>query len=183
MAEQYLKKAMQYPTTLAHQIASKMLVDWQQYERAIEEAERSIVLDPSDPNSYRSMAYALIYAGKPEAAVRFVEKSMRLDPQYPAYNLFVLGLAYFSMERFEEAVTSFQRALSRNPENSMILIYLSAAYALTGRPEEANATIEKLKKALPMMTLEFLMGSPLWRYKNRTDNKRLRDGLRMAGLM
>jgi TolB-like protein/class 3 adenylate cyclase/Flp pilus assembly protein TadD len=182
LAEQYLEKAMQYPTTLAHQIASRMLVDWQQYDNAIEEAERAIVLDPSDPDSYRSMAYAMIYAGKPQRAVSFAGKSMRLDPHYPAYNLFVLGLAYFSMERFEIAVTSFQRALSRNPENNMVLIYLSAAYALSDRLEEAKATIAELKKSLPMMTVQFIMGSPVWRYKNRSDNERLREGLRKAGL-
>jgi TolB-like protein/Flp pilus assembly protein TadD len=182
LAEQYLEKAMQYPTTLAHQIAARMLVDWQQYEKAIEEAEHSIVLDPSDPNSYRSLAYALIYAGKPEDAVGIVEKSMRLDPHYPAYTLFVLGLAFFSMNRFDEAVTNFQRARLRNPEDSILLIYLSAAYALSDRLEEAKATIAELKKALPMMTVDLIMGSPLWRYKNRLDNKRLRDGLRLAGL-
>ena len=86
------------------------------------------------------------------------------------------------MDRFDEAVTNFQRARLRNPEDSILLIYLSAAYALSDRLEEAKATIAELKKALPMMTVNFIMGSPLWRYKNRLDNKRLRDGLGLAGL-
>lgn len=182
LAEQYLEKSIETPTTLTHQVASMMLVDWQRYEEALKEAKRAITLDPNDPNSYRAMAYALIYAGKPEMAVGFAKKSMRLDPLYPAYNLFVIGLAYFSMERFEEAMISFQKTLKLNPENSVVLIPLSATYAQMGRQQEATTAIAKLKEALPMMNVETVIGCPLWRYKNYSDKQRLMDGLRMAGL-
>jgi len=94
-AERYLQTAMKTPTALVYQVASKMLIDSHEHEEAITKAQRAIALDPNDANSYLAIAYALIHAGRPEEALDFLKTAMRLDPNYPAYYLFVLGLAHF----------------------------------------------------------------------------------------
>jgi TolB-like protein len=180
-AEIYLQKAMNNPTALAHQVASKIHVDQLEHEEAIAKAQRAITLDPNDGNSYLAMAYALIHAGRPKEALDFVQKAMRLDPHYPAYHLFVLGLAHFNMEQFNEAAISFERALKRNPKNYVPLIHLAATYAHLGREQEAAAVIEKLSKVLPIFSVDIIS----WRisiYKDPVDLDRLLDGLRKAGL-
>jgi TolB-like protein/class 3 adenylate cyclase/thioredoxin-like negative regulator of GroEL len=180
-AEIYLQKAMNNPTALAHQVASKIHVDQLEHEEAIAKAQRAITLDPNDGNSYLAMAYALIHAGRPKEALDFVQKAMRLDPHYPAYHLFVLGLAHFNMEQFNEAAISFERALKRNPKNYVPLIHLAATYAHLGREQEAAAVIEKLNKVLPIFSVNIIS----WRipkYKDPVDLDRLLDGLRKAGL-
>jgi len=182
-AERHLKTAMENPSSLAHQVYSKMLIDWHLHEEAIYEAERAIALDPNDANSYLAMAYVLVYAGRPKEAVDFVQRAMRLDPHYPAYQLYVLGLAHFVMEEFDAAVPLFERALKRNPENYVPLIPLAAAYAHLGREQEAAATIETLQRALPsIITLSSVRRHPLWSYKDPVDQNRLLDGLRKAGM-
>ena len=159
-----------------------MHIDWMQHEKAIAEAERAIALDPNDPNSYLAMASALIYSGEAKEAFDFVKKAMRLDPQYPAYYLFVLGLAQFGTEKLEDAAASFERALKRNPENYVTMIPLAAVYAQMGRQQEAKVTIAGLKKAQPMVSVVFVQNCPLWRYKNPKDKDRLLVALRKAGL-
>ncbi len=182
-AERLLQTAMENPSPLAHQASSKMLIDWHLHEEAIFEAERALGLDPNDANSYLAMAYALVYAGRPKEAVDFVKSAMRLDPHYPAYHLYVFGLAHFVMEEFDEAVPLFERALKLNPRNYVPLIPLAAAYAHLGREQEAAATIEALQKALPTIaTLSLVRRSPLWSYKNPADQDRLLEGLRKAGM-
>jgi TolB-like protein/Flp pilus assembly protein TadD len=182
-AQRHLQTAMKNPSPLAHQAASKMLIDWHLHEEAIFEAERALALDPNDANSYLAMAYALVYAGRPQEAFAFLERAMRLDPHYPAYYLFVLGLGHFVLEQFEEAVPLFERALKRNPENYVPLIPLAAAYVHLGREQEAAATIKELQKALPsIVTLSLIRRHPLWGYKDPADQDRLLDGLRMAGM-
>jgi TolB-like protein/class 3 adenylate cyclase/Flp pilus assembly protein TadD len=181
-AERYLSTAMENPSPQAHQAASKMLIDEHLHEEAIFEAERAVALDPNDADSYLAMAYALIYAGKPQKAFNFVKKAMRLDPHYPAYYLFVLGLAHFVKEEFEKAVILFERALKINPENYEPLLPLAAAQALLDRKEEAAATIDKLHEVLPIVTLSFVKLSPVSSYKNPADRDRLLDGLRKAGM-
>ena len=119
------------------------------------------------------MGYALIYAGTPEKAIEFVRKSMRLDPHYPAYYLFVLGLAYFGLEQLEEAVTSFETALKRNPENYVALIPLAATYAHLDLKQQAAAAVAELQKIQPIFTVSLVMECPLWAYKKPIDKGRL----------
>jgi len=183
-AERYLKTAMimKLPSAQAHQAASKMLIDWHLHEEAIVEAERAIARDPNDADSYIAMAYALIYAGKPQEALKMVNKAIRLDPHFPAYYFFVLGLAHFVMEQFEEAVTFFERSLKLNPENYVPLLPLAAAQAHLGQKKEAAATIERLHEVLPILTLSFVKQSPISSYKDSADLNRLLSGLRKAGM-
>jgi len=181
-AEKYLQTAMKNPTALSHQVASKLHVDQHEHEEAIAEAQRAIALDPNDSDSYLAMAYALIHAGRPEEALDFVEKAMRLDPYYPAYYLFVLGLAHFALEQFEQAATLFERALKRNPIDYVPLIHLAAAYGHLDREQEAAAAVEELNKVQPGITLGFMSAPFMWKYRERVDNDRLLDGLRKAGL-
>ena len=183
-AERYLQTAMNHPTSLVHQVASKMHTDSHQHEEAIAKAQRAIALDPNDANSYLAMAYALIYTGRAKEAFDFVQKAMRLDPHYPGYYLFVLGLAHFSMEQYKEAANSFERALKRNPENYAPLIHLAAAYGHLGRKQEATAAIEEFKKVWPDLSVEDVSGpyAIMSKYKDPVDKDRLLDGLRKAGL-
>ena len=185
-AEMYLQKGMNNPTSIVYQVASSMHVDSQEHEKAIAEAQRAIAFDPNDGDSYHSMAHALIFAGRPKEALDFVAKAMRLDPHYPAYYLFVLGLSQFSMEQFEEAASSFERALKRNPENVLPLIFLAASYGHLDRKQEATAAIKKYKKVGPMvagLSIKRISNWPMsTRYKDPADKDRFLEGLRKAGL-
>jgi tetratricopeptide (TPR) repeat protein len=161
-----------------------MHTDWLQHETAVAQAQRSLALDPNDANSYLAIAYTMIYAGRPQEALDFVEKAMRLDPHYPAYYLFILGLAQFVLEKHEKAVALFEKALELNPEDYVPLIPLSAAQAHLDRKQEAAATINKLQKVLPgIITISLVRDLPLSKYKNPADRQRLLSGLRMAGML
>jgi len=84
LAQRYLQTAMNNPTALAHQVASKMLIHKHKYEEAVAEAQYAIDLEPNDANSYLTMAYALMYIGRPKESFSFVERAMRIDPLFPA---------------------------------------------------------------------------------------------------
>ena len=183
-AEKYVEMAMRNPSALAYQAASRLHVDRQQHETAIALAQRALALDPNDANSYLAIAYALIYAGRPQEALGFVEKAMRLDPHYPDYYLFILGLAHFHLDQYEEAVTLFEKALKLNPENYVPLIPLSASQAQLDRLQEAAATINKLQNVLPaIVTIALVRRGSLFKYKNPPDRNRLLAGLRKAGML
>ena len=182
-AEKYFQVAMKNnPTSLAYTVAAKMLIASGEHEKACAKAEQAIALDPNDANNYIAMAYSLIYAGIPKKALGFIQKAMRLDPRYPASFLYILGLAHFGMDQFEDAAILFERAVKRNPEDYVPLIPLAASYANLNCDEDAKAVITKLRKILPVVTISFVKGCPLWRFKNPADKSRLLFGLKKAGL-
>ena len=182
-AREYLKMAMKNPTSLAYQIASEMSL-WQRlHEEAIGEAEQAIALDPNDPSAHINMANVLIMAGRPQEAVDFLKRAVRLDPHYlPGVYLSYLGMAKFAMGQLEEAVLLSERALKHNPELLWLTAaYTIAAYAHLGRNQEARATFEEFKKTL--MTWPSF-GGLMWMlpFKDPEVADRLADGLLKAGL-
>jgi TolB-like protein/class 3 adenylate cyclase len=183
LAGKYLKEALNDPTPLAHQVASKWYIIILFPEEAIAEAERAIALDPNDAVGYTAMAGALIYSGKPEEAVDFVNKAMRLDPHNIANYLYTLGLAYFGMEQFQEAVSFFERAFKLNPEIGLVQrAYIAAAYVHLGQEEKAMAELDKpeIKEVRELYDLYVKYEGAY--YNNPKDKARLIDSLRKVGL-
>jgi TolB-like protein len=182
-AKQLLKLAMDNPTPLAHQVASEMHRQEREYDKAIAEAERAIALDPNDGGNHVAKAGALIVAGRATEAIGHVRTAMRLDPHYPAFYLYVLGVAHFGTGQFEKAAALLQRAVKRNPQNHALLIPLTAAYGHLGREQEAVAAVAQYVKlrgwSAPPSVQRIIAG---WPYKDPKDRDRLADGLRKAGL-
>jgi TolB-like protein len=183
LAGEYLKEALNDPTPLAHQVASKWYIILLFPEEAITEAERAIALDSNDADGYTAMAGALIYSGKPEEAVEFVNKAMRLDPHNIANYLYTLGLAHFGMEQFQEAVSFFERAFKLNPEIGLVQrAYIAAAYVYIGQEEKAMAELDKPEIREVRELYDLYVKYEGAYYKNPKDTARLIDGLRKVGL-
>ena len=64
------------------------------------EAQRTVDLDPNDPNGYEAMTWVLIRVGRPAEALDFIKRAEKLDPQ--SRYLLRLGAAQFHLERYEE---------------------------------------------------------------------------------
>ena len=184
LARKYLQTAMKYPTSLVHQVASEMNLFRREYDEAIYEANRAIALDPNDHRAHWIMAWALIYSGSPEDAVEFAKTAMRLDPHYAAPNLFLLGLAHFSMGKLQEAVTLFERAHTHNPELRGLSAPLSAAYAHLGRDEEAQLALVNYRNEWSWWgwSPNLLRVMQFFPFKDPEVADRLADGLLKAGL-
>jgi TolB-like protein/class 3 adenylate cyclase len=175
-AEEYLQKAMQFPTPLAHQVASEMRWRNRQYDEAIAEATRAIALNPNDAAGFVAMAEAMIFGGRPKEAVQFIEKAMRLDP-HSASNLYILGLARFSMGQLDEAATLFERALKRSPLSRSWKAPLAAAYAHMGQDEKAQAALGDYGGGL--YTVQDIMD--LWPFNDTKVLERFATGIVEAG--
>lgn len=62
---------------------------------------------------------------------------------------FVKGDAYARMQRFDEAIAAFQREIQAFPLDKQTYASLYVVYMLTGRPAEANQTLEAMATANP----------------------------------
>jgi len=176
----HLQIAMENPTPLALRTSAKFRLYRRQYDEAIAETERAIALDPNDADSYWSMGFVLTYAGRSAEAVDPFKTAMRLNPYYPGWYPYFLGVAQYCLERYEEAATSQERAFKVDPNSSAW--WLAAAYAQLGRGQEAADAlakyIEKRGWGLPLVESTFRYQP----FKNQSDLDRFAEGLVKAGL-
>src|SRR5258706_10455923 len=100
----------------------------QQYDQALAEGKRAIALDPNNADSYAGQAQALLFAGRPEEALRLVEQAMRLNPRYPSWYLFVLGTAYHSTGQYAEAIVALKESIKRGPYFIYAHVQLAVSY-------------------------------------------------------
>ncbi len=187
-AEQFLTKAMHDPTPLAHQVASAMLLHAQQHDEAIAEAKRAIASDPNDADGYVTLASALSFTGRSSEALEQVERAMRLNPHYPPYYLYQLGLAQFAINRLNEAATSLERAIALNRDDYWSQRLLLATYGLLGRRQDASKLLKMLKEKdrrgifahLDPLTIKAMA---FWHpFAGAADAARFAEGLRKAGV-
>jgi adenylate cyclase len=187
-AEQFLAKAMRDPTPLAHQVASAMLLHTQQHDEAIAEAKRAIASDPNDADGYVALANALSFTGRASEALELVERAIRLNPHYPPYYLYQLGLARFGMKRLDVAATSLERALAVNSDDYWSQRLLLATYGLLGRRADATKLLEMIKGNVKSGRFAFydpltIRAATYWYpFAERADVERFAEGLRKAGL-
>ncbi|MBI2754417.1 MAG: adenylate/guanylate cyclase domain-containing protein [Betaproteobacteria bacterium] len=187
-AEQFLAKAMDDPTPLAHEVASAMLLHAQQHDEAISEAKRAIASDPNDADGYVALAGVLSFTGRAPEALELVERAIRLNPHYPPQYLYQRGLAQFGMNRLEDAATALQRAITVNPDDYWSQRLLLATYGLLGRGNDASKLLEAIKSkdrrgleayADPITITAMAFWHP---FASPVDAARFADGLRKAGV-
>lgn len=127
-----------------------------QHDLAVTEMERALALDPNRADTYSAFADIYNFSGKPENSPSLVEKAMRLNPQYPNWYLWDLGHAYYLLRQYEEAIATFKRALTRNPDFIPAHGFLAIIHGETGSSEAARTTGETLQKLGPGFSLATL---------------------------
>ncbi len=163
----------------AHSLLSWLYLRKRQFEKAIAESERAVVLSPNHPASLISLGLALSVAGRPQEAIPYFEKAIRFDPSRPWPAIFFLGDTYRVMEQYERAIPPLKKALRYQPNSYMTLLILAACYGALGKEEEARATVTKLLKVNPDFSLARYEGQML---HTGTVKERLLENCRKAGL-
>ena len=127
------------------------------------------------------MGASLIYAGRSGEAIGFLEKAMRINPDYPAMYLWWLGLAQFCEEEMTKAADTFERVRKRNPH---LAPYIQiAAYEYIGRGEENSNILAEYMKIRGFKKKPTIKGIMQWyQFKNSKDREMLVNGLIEAGL-
>src|SRR5215813_15216427 len=123
------------------------------YDRALEEVERAIALNPSAVIAYQFLGCVALFAGRPTQAVPALETVLQLDPRYQSRSLILadLSLSRLLLGDVEGAVATAQEAVLREPDNIRAYHRLVAALG-NSAPEagaEAKAALEKLLTLQP----------------------------------
>jgi adenylate cyclase len=166
------KKAIELDDSqdVPHSILGHIYAMSRQYDKAIEEGERSIALNPNSADAYVWLGMSLTYVGRPEEAIEMFKKGIRLSPFPPLMFRMNLGHAYREADRFEKAITEYKKCIKRVPNNIQAHKGLALTYALDGRYEEARETWSEIMKIDPSYSVEKFF--KVWPYspENRERN-------------
>jgi tetratricopeptide (TPR) repeat protein len=151
-----------------------------QHDKAIVEAEQAVALAPNSAEAHMSLARALLFAGRPEEAILFYEKAIRLNPFPPSNDLQGLCAGYRQAGMYDEAIEACKKALHLEPTNLIAHLLLAASYSSSGHEEEAREEAAEIRRISPKFSLEYW--ARILPYKNQEDTDRFIDALRKAGL-
>ena len=178
-----LQKAQATPSPQVHMLAARMLQRQRRFDEAMEEAKQAVALGPNNPMAYDALIENLIYAGETEEALKLIDESMHLDPNVPGEKLFLKGMAYYTMGRLEEAVSSIEAARGHNPNQTRYAAIKAAALAELGRSiESQTALTEYLSSWTTYFEPDLNWTMFYWPFQSGEVLERLANNLITAGL-
>jgi DNA-binding winged helix-turn-helix (wHTH) protein/tetratricopeptide (TPR) repeat protein len=147
-AEKEFKLSMQlnpdYAT--AHQwYAIHYLTAIDELEKALEEMERALQLEPTSLVMNSFMGATLYFAGRYNEAVEQCRRTIEMDPNFAVAH-WHLGLAYEQTGTFDEAIAEFQRAITLSGGSPLLKASLGHAYAKANRKAEATKILGELNE-------------------------------------
>ncbi len=161
----------------------RVLIYRHAYQRAIEEVEAALDLNVSSDRAYYCLGLALLYGGRPQESIPQLERAIRLNPRSPMLWAYLsnLGRAYFKLERYEEALELFERAIQQPNVTYLPFAHTAATLGHLGRIDEARAMLVELKKRKADFSADTVK-STVGAYGRHSGTEQIIDGLRKAGL-
>jgi TolB-like protein/DNA-binding SARP family transcriptional activator len=160
-----------------------------EFDGAIMAAQAVIAQNPGEPWAYKEVALSMMYRGRTADALDWFEKAELFGPRDPGRWTWLAGKGQvlILLGRDEEAIASLRAAIESNPADLGDYAVLAAAYALSGRNEEARAALAQYSRVHPAaIVANFRNLSPvplqLTDPSYLRQRERLKNGLRKAGM-
>ncbi|HTW57994.1 MAG TPA: tetratricopeptide repeat protein [Terriglobales bacterium] len=112
------------------------------YEKAAEQFQQAVELDPTNDRAYTSLATVYQHLNQPDKAEETYKRAITVRPQYwRVYNM--LGVYYLTQADYEKAAATFERATKLDPDSYLALNNLGAALLYEGKDDEAAQAFAK----------------------------------------
>jgi tetratricopeptide (TPR) repeat protein len=110
----------------------------QKFEEALEDFNRAIAADPTDPEVYSARGGTYSSLGRFDEALADFTRAMELDPTFapPYYNR---GNLYIRMQWLDEALNDYTRAIELGPADVPFYVNRGSTYQMLERYSEALA--------------------------------------------
>ena len=148
-----------------------------QFDLAGQHFDRAASLNPNDVNIAIDRANWLMYVGRLDEALHWLDLAEQRDPFAPNYVWEVRGQSLYFLKRHEEAIAAFR---NMRAEHYWTPMFCAAAFAQAGQPSGARRELDRFLEARPGASLSLLSQSLGYASKGQCDH--LLDGLRKAGL-
>ncbi len=138
----------------AYRIRGTLRMEAGANEKAIEDFNEAIALNPKDDRAYSGRGTMRLVAGNHAAAIADFDRSISLNPAMTNHRI-LRGHAQLVAENFDAAITDFDHVIERNPENSVALNNRGLAYRKKGDLDKAVADYTAAIAASPLYALAY----------------------------
>jgi len=112
--------------------------------------DRALGFNPSYARGWYISGFLRLWAGQTDLAIEHAGMALRLSPRAQAVtSSWLIGAALFFSRRFAEAVPRLRVAIEERPIFPTPRRFLAACYAYMGLPDEARATVARLRALTP----------------------------------
>jgi len=176
-------KALSLDPQNTRSLASRSLIAITQenFDEAFGLAKKALRFANSDANTIAISGITLRYCCKPEMAIKYTRKAMRLCPIYPAWYPYGIAICYWMLGKLDDAFTSIEEAIRIDPGLSLNYFVLVLLYTETEQQQKAMDCVEKIYRIDPNFSASvFIESLPFGDPK--IENRRA-DLLRKAGML
>ncbi len=149
-AKPFLDKALELDKSLPEsQLNLAWISCWQNWdlEGAYRHLNNALEIRPSD-EIYLTFSNTLTLEGKLKAAQNYIDKALELDP-FSAMNIHYKGFLFYLMEKYEQAIPLFEKALGLKPDLPFPPLYIGSMLVLQGRSKEGLDYFQNLSSLGP----------------------------------
>ena len=124
-----------------------------EYDRAIQDFDQAIKLDPNNAPAFGNRCLARATVNRLQKAVVDCNEALRLRLGDDAFS--IRGLVYLKLKKLELALTDYDAALQANPKNAFSLYGRGIAKRLSGDEAGAIADIAAAEQISPDIAADF----------------------------
>jgi adenylate cyclase len=180
-AETLAQKALSLDpsSTTANRLLAEINMMNGRIDLALDETERNLEINPNDADSFREHGGMLAWAGRAAEALPWLQGALRLDPTN-SRAAFLLGMTYYFLDRYGEAVEALNRGLAGNLGRTTQLMgrpILAASYAELNRPQDAERERAAVLRMSPFLDAERFAAQ----FGTQQARDHMLEGLKKAG--
>ena len=132
-----------------YQLKSRILLELNKFEEAIEVIDKAIVLNSKTIDFYHSKSNILMYFNQYNQLLNFLETMNELFPEMEKEISMKKASIYRQLGDFEASFKQIDMILKKNPEDSSALNYKAYLYQYVDKREDAIQLIEQLIEREP----------------------------------
>jgi adenylate cyclase len=171
--------ALDPATTSAYRLLAAIDMRRHHYDLALSQIDHALEINPSDVDNYQTRGNILVWAGKATEGLPWLEGALRFDRTNTRAALDI-GMAYYFLARYGEAVEALDRALARGPGRNIQLMghpILAASYAEMGRNQDAEGERAIIARLSPFFDAERFAAQ----FGTQEARNHMLEGLKKAG--
>ena len=150
-AEQAFKQALELSPNYApgHQWFSNLLGGLGRWEERRVRMETAVRLDPMSTVIRYAYAVSLREVGRFEEALEQLEIALEIDPNFVSAHDAIATIQWQVFNRFDMAAQGFVKAITLDPKQADLYVWLAQLYLDLGEPERASLLLDRANELAP----------------------------------